>query len=312
MVHFLNYYYPYSLVIPYTFKQMKLLFLCTTQGLRYRTIDPWPPGLTSGLFITTRKRSCGKVMFLHLSVILFTRGVSVQGGGILCSWRGTLSREGGGGSVQGGSHVDPPPYGKQRAVRILLECFFVFLFFTDCTYYLQEADDGLDRASGGVEQAESGGVHTDRAERGDRPPDTLPGQSEHRLPGRHRGWADLKESRERATVTTRRQTHSCFWGKHNKIQLKRKILLLTYSWQATATDWSIVFWRVHIFIQNWWSTFFSRSLHTVLLNLGRNGHTIILGNESFTRWLWCKFVRERKCSHCLWLEKVLVMYFSIV
>ena len=27
--------------------------------------------------ITVRKRSCGKVMFLHLSVILFTRGVGV-------------------------------------------------------------------------------------------------------------------------------------------------------------------------------------------------------------------------------------------
>ena len=30
--------------------------------------------------ITARKRSCGKVMFLHLSVILFTGGVSVPGG----------------------------------------------------------------------------------------------------------------------------------------------------------------------------------------------------------------------------------------
>ena len=27
------------------------------------------------LFITARKRSCGKVLFLHLSVILFTGGV---------------------------------------------------------------------------------------------------------------------------------------------------------------------------------------------------------------------------------------------
>ena len=59
-------------------------------------------------------------------------------------------------------------------------------FLTDLAYYLQEADDGSDRTGGGVEQAESGGVHTDRAERRDRAPDTLPGQSEHRLPGRHR------------------------------------------------------------------------------------------------------------------------------
>ena len=75
-------------------------------------------------FITARKRSCGKVMFLHLSVILFTGegslsrwGVSVQGSlcpGGLClggSLSGkSLSREGGlcpwglclGVSVQGG------------------------------------------------------------------------------------------------------------------------------------------------------------------------------------------------------------------
>ena len=32
-------------------------------------------------FITARKRSCGKVMFLHLSVILFTGGVSTSGCG---------------------------------------------------------------------------------------------------------------------------------------------------------------------------------------------------------------------------------------
>ena len=48
------------------------------------------------------QRSCGKVMFLHLSVILFTgAGVSVQGG--LC---------------QGDP---PPPYGYVRVLRILVE-----------------------------------------------------------------------------------------------------------------------------------------------------------------------------------------------
>ena len=52
----------------------------------------------------------GKVMFLHLCVILFTgRGISVQGV-----------------SVQGGlCQGDSPPYGKVWAVRILLECFLV-------------------------------------------------------------------------------------------------------------------------------------------------------------------------------------------
>ena len=53
-------------------------------------------------FITARKRSCGKVMFLHLSVILFrvslSRGVSVRG----CLSRGRRGLCWGGGfSVQG-------------------------------------------------------------------------------------------------------------------------------------------------------------------------------------------------------------------
>ena len=46
--------------------------------------------------ITARKQSCGKVMFLHLSVILFTGD-------------------------------PPPPYGNEQAVRILLECILVIL-----------------------------------------------------------------------------------------------------------------------------------------------------------------------------------------
>ena len=40
------------------------------------------------LLITDRKRSCGKVMFLHLSVILFTGGVSL-------SMKGGVSVQGG-------------------------------------------------------------------------------------------------------------------------------------------------------------------------------------------------------------------------
>ena len=56
-------------------------------------------------------------MFLHLSVILFTGGfVSVQGD--LCP---------GWGGLQGGlcSVLVSVPYGKERTVRILLECILV-------------------------------------------------------------------------------------------------------------------------------------------------------------------------------------------
>ena len=87
------------------------------------------------LVITARKRSCGKVTFLHLSVILFTGGslsggslwggVSVGGSlsrGSLSGW--SLSR----GSLYGGVSVRrQPPYGKERTVRILLECILVLV-----------------------------------------------------------------------------------------------------------------------------------------------------------------------------------------
>ena len=76
---------------------------------------------------TARKRSCVKVMFLHMSVILFT-------GGVLCPGRGGLCQGGSltGGLCPGGSlskgglcQGDPPPYGKEREVRILLEYILV-------------------------------------------------------------------------------------------------------------------------------------------------------------------------------------------
>ena len=83
---------------------------------------------------TSRKRSCGKVMFLHLFVILFTGGLCP--GGSLS--RGTLSRGVSvpGVSVQGylsrrtlsrGSLSGRPslPCGKERAVHIPLECILV-------------------------------------------------------------------------------------------------------------------------------------------------------------------------------------------
>ena len=71
------------------------------------------------LFITDRKRSCGKVMFLHLSVILFTRGE----GGVLSSGVsvkvGSLSR---GVTAQGVSVTEIPPRTvEERAVRIILK-----------------------------------------------------------------------------------------------------------------------------------------------------------------------------------------------
>ena len=65
--------------------------------------------------------SCGKVMFLHLPVILFigggfsVQGFSVQGG--------SMPR----GSLSGRSPLSP--YGYVRAVRILLECSLNLSFF---------------------------------------------------------------------------------------------------------------------------------------------------------------------------------------
>ena len=67
-------------------------------------------------------------MFLHLSVILFTGRGLCRGG--LC--RGDLCR---GGLCLGGSLSRGVPvrkthlYGKERAVRILLECFLVYIHF---------------------------------------------------------------------------------------------------------------------------------------------------------------------------------------
>ena len=72
------------------------------------------------------QRSCGKVMFLHLFVILFT------GVGGLCPEE-SLTRSlcpGPPGGLCQGDHPPPPPpptpYGYVRAVRILLECILGF------------------------------------------------------------------------------------------------------------------------------------------------------------------------------------------
>ena len=77
-------------------------------------------------------------MFLLASVILF-------GGGVLCPGAG-ISQPGilcpGGVSFQGvlclGVSVwqRPPPYGKEQAVRIPLECILVFLNVSKCVVFV--------------------------------------------------------------------------------------------------------------------------------------------------------------------------------
>ena len=73
---------------------------------------------------TVRKRSCRKVMFFHLSVILFTEGVypSMQWAGG-CTLADTPEAD--------NSWADPPPPRRQlkRVVHILLECILVQVKF---------------------------------------------------------------------------------------------------------------------------------------------------------------------------------------
>ena len=85
--------------------------------------------------IIARKRSLRRLMFLHLSAILFTGG-GVRGRGHAwwgCAWRGVGGVHGGGHAWQGGHacHVCPPHPDTEiqsisaRAVLILLECILV-------------------------------------------------------------------------------------------------------------------------------------------------------------------------------------------
>ena len=91
----------------------------------------------------------GEVMFLHLSVILFTGwGLTSQhvlqvtwpGGSASRKGWGSASRRGGGsasrrGSASGGLGRPPSPHGilrdtvNKQAVRILLECILVFILY---------------------------------------------------------------------------------------------------------------------------------------------------------------------------------------
>ena len=79
------------------------------------------------------QRSWGKVIFLHVSVILFTGGGCLHPGGLfpgegLCPLGGSLSR---GVCLGGVSVMGTPSYGNERAVRILLECILVLCEITD-------------------------------------------------------------------------------------------------------------------------------------------------------------------------------------
>ena len=102
-------------------------------------------------------------MFLHLCVVLFTGGLSVQGGlsvwwvsvqwglcpGGLCPWEGFCP---GGRSVSRGESVsrfsvrETPLYGKEWVVRMLLECFLVFLILVPVLdHSLSEVFQSTDR-----------------------------------------------------------------------------------------------------------------------------------------------------------------------
>ena len=64
-------------------------------------------------FISARKRSCGKVMFLHLSVILFMGGILCPGG--VSVWQVSVRVEGeslskGWSLSRGVSVMETPPY----------------------------------------------------------------------------------------------------------------------------------------------------------------------------------------------------------
>ena len=78
----------------------------------------------SAFLDTARKRSCGKVMFLHLSVICSQEGVRGKGGwGHV--WQGVCVAE----EVHGKGACVQERRPLKRAVRILLECILVPIFF---------------------------------------------------------------------------------------------------------------------------------------------------------------------------------------
>ena len=83
--------------------------LCITLQVYYgKTLCRHFPKISSNIF-TFHKRSCGKVMLLHLSVILFIAGRCTP------PW----------GRHPHGQTPPPPRQPLQRTVRILLECILV-------------------------------------------------------------------------------------------------------------------------------------------------------------------------------------------
>ena len=90
---------------------------------------------------TVRKRSCGKVMFSHLSVILFTGGGGACVAGGIMAGGTCMVGSGRFGVAEGMRHEGMHGRGRcawqerrplQRTVRILLECLLVsVMFFSD-------------------------------------------------------------------------------------------------------------------------------------------------------------------------------------
>ena len=77
------------------------------------------------LFYYHPQRSCGKVMFLHLCVILFTGGVGSLSRGFGSLSRGMVFVQARSLSLGVSVREFLPPNGNMRAVRILLECILV-------------------------------------------------------------------------------------------------------------------------------------------------------------------------------------------
>ena len=137
---------------------------CLFTFCRNHVLGVWRGMWLFALFVYYRpQRSCGKVMFLHVSVILFTRGrwVSIRETPLdrppprrqrptvyrktprqRPPWTDTPQTE----TPWKETPLDrdpPTPYGNERAVRILLECILVFfivcLHFALFVYILQQS-----------------------------------------------------------------------------------------------------------------------------------------------------------------------------
>ena len=92
------------------------IIFATCTGGRDPALKRYKRYFNNDVIITVRNSSCGKVMFLHLSVIMFTAGVcSGTPLGQTSPWEYTPP----------GQTPPPPRRLLQRTVRILLECILV-------------------------------------------------------------------------------------------------------------------------------------------------------------------------------------------